>query len=434
MTQHVEQNTSNDTFPPTNKPEAGEYHQTFMSAKIAFDGVCATLIALALVMIEVPAFAQSSNVIFEDWGKIVGVDGQECQFVRYHSSHPQEIEAMMRGQFKLPGYADQATVFLNGWHLSYLHDDHHVQTIEARIGDVHVGRDGVLRWRARGDLGDKGDDDNFKFCYTYTVLAWSRASIDAIAHNKGDIRGIEFGTRDTVMRTGGEVADPAFAGKSAAAVLLRGLSVGYMDAPRVFPWACFDCPTDHHVLQEAYVLDQPRAAPYGDGHVLWDATGIVKDNAAHRQTFFFTSVAAIAGNDVSVHRRSLVITPKNKVGFGVGCIVASGPRGVRTRQFEISGLPYDYAMPMLTGWDLFYPCKDHHVAEIGAWIHDVTYKKVQGGGQLRYKLSTVLRDKGQRSGLRFALQDRCPRPQCWRSLRAVAETNPDTGLRAAIVR
>ena len=80
---------------------------------------------------------------------------------------------------------------------------------------------------------------------------------------------------------------------------------------------------------------------------------------------------------------------------GGGCIGLPGPPGVRTEQFEIPELPYEYAVPMLTGWDLSFPCDDHHVTAIGAWIHDIsyTYNPLRRVGRLRYKISTVLRDK-----------------------------------------
>lgn len=48
---------------------------------------------------------------------------------------------------------------------------------------------------------------------------------------------------------------------------------------------------------------------------------------------------------------------------------------------------------MLTGWDLEYGCSDHHVTEMGIWIDEWSYTLGPLGGTLRYKVSSVLRDK-----------------------------------------
>ena len=39
------------------------------------------------------------------------------------------------------------------------------------------------------------------------------------------------------------------------------------------------------------------------------------------------------------------------------------------------GLPYDVAIPVLTGWELSYGCDDAEVEEIGAWIGGFAYDR-----------------------------------------------------------
>lgn len=69
---------------------------------------------------------------------------------------------------------------------------------------------------------------------------------------------------------------------------------------------------------------------------------------------------------------------------------------METEDFVIENTPFEYAIPMLTGWELNYPssCGDQHVKEIGIWIDEIHYDKNPGSpvGTLRYKLSSVLSD------------------------------------------
>ena len=41
--------------------------------------------------------------------------------------------------------------------------------------------------------------------------------------------------------------------------------------------------------------------------------------------------------------------------------------GVVTQESVIENLPFEYAIPMLTGWELVLGCDDEHVKEIGIW-------------------------------------------------------------------
>ena len=218
----------------------------------------AASVLFALVLVAAPTLAQTSRVVLEDKGKIIVVGGEDC-------SSPKADFVELREQVKLPLYVDRATVLLDGWHLTYSHDDHHVQQIGAAISDVQIIGAGVLRWLAQGRLRDKNGDDPFSFCYTYTALGWSDTWIDAVAHN-GNESTLRYG--DTTAQARGVLRDRAFAGKSGAAVLPRGFLMGWTNVAHfpIPPWRCtFNCQTDHHVLQAAFVLDQSGRPPGGDG-------------------------------------------------------------------------------------------------------------------------------------------------------------------------
>jgi hypothetical protein len=65
----------------------------------------------------------------------------------------------------------------------------------------------------------------------------------------------------------------------------------------------------------------------------------------------------------------------------------------------VENVPFEYALPMLTGWALGYGiptrgCDDEHIAELGVWIDAFQYEKTPAApaGTLRYTISAILRD------------------------------------------
>ncbi len=67
--------------------------------------------------------------------------------------------------------------------------------------------------------------------------------------------------------------------------------------------------------------------------------------------------------------------------------------GVKSKDIVIDNIPYEYAVPMLTGWDVGYTVSDQHVKEIGIWIDEISYREPNDPpGRLRYKVSSVLHD------------------------------------------
>ena len=101
------------------------------------------------------------------------------------------------------------------------------------------------------------------------------------------------------------------------------------------------------------------------------------------------SASVLGGDDVGLIQPPFAIRPVKEVG---NCI--TNPGGVVTKQFSITNLPFEEAVPMLTGWDLQSSCSDHHVKDVGIWLTDMNYEKPPGSpfGTLSYKLSSVLCD------------------------------------------
>jgi hypothetical protein len=172
---------------------------------------------------------------------------------------------------------------------------------------------------------------------------------------------------------------------------------------------------DHHVLQMAYNLDYaekfaefgkdylpggepttpslplPGASYVEAGISSWETKTIFKDNKLRRSYLAEEVVTPIGGHDVGVVQPPVTILPREDGGG----LCPSGDSTVHTRDVTTREVPYEYALPMLTGWDLAYVCDDGHVTEAGVWIERFTYARhsASGGGTLSHTESSILRDK-----------------------------------------
>jgi hypothetical protein len=96
----------------------------------------------------------------------------------------------------------------------------------------------------------------------------------------------------------------------------------------------------------------------------------------------------MGGTDVSTIQPPFFILPNNSVSGGFG------GAGLKTQDVVIDSIPFDYAIPMLTGWDIGYTTSDQHVKEIGIWLDNLHYTKATNdpAGTLQYRVSSVLHD------------------------------------------
>lgn len=351
-------------------------------------------------------------------------------FVIYHGSacaesneSGTEIVPKIEESLALPAYVTHATVYLNGWHLRYLDDDHHVAGLGVAIDSIRLERN-VLKWQAAGILSDKNFDDGYNWCYEYTVIAWNAATLNLFAdHKDGNCSGKDnlntnfYMAGNTNANTGEKTTtaltafasflqNPNFANAKTTTVLPRGFA---------FDWTA--CDEDHHLLQLAYNLGHTEAFlekgkmyqkgnnfvfsqlptsvnQSASGYVSWETSAIYKDNDGRRDYEFGELVSGLSGNDLGVIEPPFSILPKEDHEGTFSTCVSSG-QGLRSDEFVVSGIPYEYAMPVLTGWDLVYDCDDEHIKEIGTWISGFSYEKAPNAttGILRYKVSSVLKDK-----------------------------------------
>ena len=133
----------------------------------------------------------------------------------------------------------------------------------------------------------------------------------------------------------------------------------------------------------------PDVSHVDSGLVSWNTYVIFKDNDTRTDYGFVELVSAMGGNDVGVVQPPFSILPSEGTdSLFSRCAYIPPPSEVKTEDFVVENVPFQYAIPMLTGWSLEYTCTDHHVKDIGIWIDGWTYS----GGRLQYTLSSVLRD------------------------------------------
>ena len=319
----------------------------------------------------------------------------------------------------LPSYATNATVFLNGWHLQYLHGDERVSGLGTVIGNIRVEAQ-ALTWQTGAVLSDEDFDNAYSWCYYYTAIAWNRANIDLMVDQNDGIDLVDiananwFYANNIASNPDGPIdasitSFPSFL-ENGKFVAKKTVAI----SPRGFAFNWKDC-DDNDMFQLGYNLDHseifiengkhykkqredviltlPNDASQVDSrYVSWETAAILKDEDTRRDYGFGEIVTANAGNDVGVIQPPFSIQPIEAEGGIAGAEV--GSEGVRTLEFVIEKVPFQHALPMLTGWNLAYFKRDAHVGQIGVWIEEMHYDKDPSAqtGTLHYTLSSVLHD------------------------------------------
>jgi len=365
--------------------------------------------------------SEDRTVVFEEPGTIIVYHGHGCA-----ESNKSETQDVLRVEQSLdiPLYATNATVFLNGWHLQYLlgDDDRNVAGLGTLIRNIRLeGK--TLKWEAHGALSDNSFETGYSWCYYYTVVAWNPSNINLMVDHKDgcdarDPRKTNFFRADNVGATTALssfptfLQNPDFASSKTIAILPRGFT--FMWGKDVLGDVC-DV-DDHNLLQIGYNMDHSEVfiekdkkyrkttetvanseSRVGLEYVSWETSAIFKDNAKRRNYTFGEIVSGLFGNDVGIIQPPFSILPVEDIS---NC-VSSNISGMKTEGFVIENVPYEHAIPVLTGWELNYDCDDQNVKEIGIWIDEIHYDKdpnVQTG-TLTYKLSSILKDKDYNPGV-----------------------------------
>ena len=345
---------------------------------------------------NLPFFKTNRRTSYEDPGKFIMVEGSQC-VIRDRGPEP----ATMLITIDMPSYVDQATAILNGWDLRYLNRDQEIRALRADIkhSKLLIGAGSTtLVFEATGEISDQNWDDAYEFCAHYTGFGFNTTWIDA--RIEGDYNGIDGQVLQTVAK--GPVAtleslwnEGLLKNSDSIVVIPRGFDFQFdntFECEWRFPPCRWGDPSDYHLRQIAYSLYQMGASPNPDGKPHWVTQTLFKDNNT-RPHWVKTRAALIGGNSVKLSADFLALNPLS--GKSNSC--RSGVEGiVRTETFRINDLPYDYAIPMLTGWDLNYECDDQRVQRAGIWIHDIRFD--MRSHALEYKISSILRDRNGAPG------------------------------------
>lgn len=347
--------------------------------------------------VKIPAaFEQLSlkseaRTVFEDAGKFILLEGSKCM-QRDNGREPVTIVQWI----EMPGYVDSGTVVLNGWDLRYANQDREVNSMRADITHSKLVKNTgstFLAFEAQGKLDDQNRSDAFEFCVFYTAFGYQSAEIGATIEE--DYNGVETSALQdenqgavTVMEHTGQKG--TLKRNEAIAIIPRGFDFQFADTFEC-EWRWIPCKwrdrTDYPLLQAAYNLSQTNAAPNPDGSPHWAAQTIFKDNNTHAHRVK-TRAAWIRGRSVKLRADFLALNPR--AGKANTCR-KSADGVVRTQTVRIHELPYDYAIPMLTGWDLTNECEQQRVQRAGIWIHDIHFDPQSQ--RLEYKVSSILRDR-----------------------------------------
>lgn len=307
------------------------------------------------------------------------------------------IGLRVRDSIELLSDQHRAVVLLNGYRLKYLNSDHKLRGLGSWIFNVRreptiVGNElrYVLKWDAGGVLTDADANDPFEWCYYYTVAMWDKRNVHAYVSNRVG-EGQDPSRHDlTFVHPEGETAEfRVLSGENALfnprAVLPLGFGMMYEGGL-----------VDHNVLQVGFDLDanisiNADPANPGNNRISWDSAMVLKDNTEHKFLGAET-VMVLGGTGVELRQPQtpFFLLPRNPR----SCDISPESRfEYRRQRVQVSLLPYDYAVPVLAGWNIGDVCDDNHVQELGAWIQSWQYKN----RTLSYEIVSVFRDKNSTS-------------------------------------
>jgi hypothetical protein len=306
-----------------------------------------------------------------------------------------------------------ATVMLNGWHLEYAGDDNQVVGLGAII--FNISRDGnELLWEAGGVLSDRRGNDEYRWCYEYTVVAWakpSRPPIGGLPKAHIDMNAIHSDATGKLVFVDRKIDSNHFKTKSAKfktagapprGKLLAGFGISFAK-------------DDHNLLQFGLDLGESTIKRK---KIKWTTDVILKDNSD--RSYAVGELATIlTGESVEVWKPDAVLLEEghpDAPGYLQNDLQLSPAddsnacsntdETSHAYKFKVEGVPFTWAVPMLTGWEVGVFCSDEQVKKIGAWIEDFDWVRNPGDstGTLTYEVRTILENKDADRGIFNGMQ------------------------------
>ena len=337
-----------------------------------------------------PLSQSGETIVFEEPDRLQVVHGKGCAKMQ-DGKGAVRVEQSRR----LPSYASQATVFLNGVDLHYLDSDHHVHRVAAVVGRIRL-LNSVLEWQAAGALEDQNGDDDFEWCYNYTILGWNPAQLRARANHEDGLISNSDGRTGSALQSLPAFVQGFYLGNDQYAVLPRGFGVAWANDHKLHQLGYALGASERFVQSKReYMTPGPQTRPepslFGPGFVSWDGATILKDYSSQRDYNASQLVSVMGGDDVGIVQPPFTLVPAR----ATGCPNVQDSHPVHTNDHVVDHLPYQWAVPVLAAWDLTFLCEDHHVAHVGATIDSFSYEHAPGAptGTLRYRVTTNLSDQ-----------------------------------------
>ena len=336
-----------------------------------------------------PIVDSGEQKLFEQPGEMVVYHGFAC--AESKESDRQNFVRVQQSR-ALEERLDRATVFLSGWQFRYLNGDHEIAGLGTGI--FRIRREGnELRWEAWGAITDNNFDDPYRWCYRYTVVAWNRATYPADPDHR-DVhlfQGDEGSEWQTALSYHANYTTTVYYVTPNSAILPRGFGVAWRGGDNNLLQVAYNLDYSENFIafDKRYGQDTPnlggadQAAPTFRS---WETKTVLKDNALTRDYVMAEAVSVISSLRGGLVQPPFSVVP---VEDRANCVSLGDPSS-ETRTIE--WLPFDVAVPILTGWDLSYFCNDQHVEEIGVWIDGFQYAPSGRRGTLEYTLRSILRD------------------------------------------
>jgi hypothetical protein len=217
-----------------------------------------------------PLTSQSNQTVFENPGTIIAIQGTGNAIHNSGDGNPIKVQQTLR----LPTYADQALVFLNGWKLDYHGDDHHILALGNGITEIHMDIKGhSLTWDALGLLRDN-DGKPYDWTYQYTVVAWNTVNLNLVVDQGA------FPAKGPDCSTNNELPDNYFyasnSGTSTALScffsFLQNSNFGSSKTVAILPrgFGFFWNAEDHNLFQIGYNMEHSETIVQGGSTTSWD--------------------------------------------------------------------------------------------------------------------------------------------------------------------
>ena len=272
------------------------------------------------------------------------------------------------------------------WDLTYTEDDdHHVQGLGSAIFNVTSEVPPTkfeLSWNAGGVLSDYSGDDDYRWCYRYTLVFWNSSEFDAVSHNTYFDQHAGKDLNITLGEYLHEAGGTALLDIPGEFTVLHEKSEPRAVLPQGFGLAWKGEGNDHHVLQASFDLGTPPVGgppvpPFTGGNTItWTSQTILKANEKAFDYMGSEVVNILSGQSVHMWqpRSVLHLIGANMVEEPTHLVLkpaepSNGCIFDGSEEFEefyvVEELPLDYAIPVLTGWDLQYACTNLEPARRG---------------------------------------------------------------------